>query len=93
MQFRAGYELVYNFLQPTPIILVVNIHDSRAPDLVVTDRLTVEPPVAVHGYRDIFGNQCHRVLAPAGRNAQFAGRFRHALTRCRALRLQYRRQE
>ncbi len=67
MQFRIGYELVYNFPQPTPIILVVNIHDSRASDLVVTDRLTVEPSVRVHGYRDVFGNQCHRVLAPAGR--------------------------
>ena len=67
MQFRAGYELVYNFFQPTPIILVVNIHDSRASDLVVTDRLTVEPSIPVHGYHDIYGNQCHRVLAPAGR--------------------------
>ncbi len=67
MQFKTGYELVYNFSQPTPIILVVNVHDSRAADLVVTDRLNVEPAVPVRGYRDIFGNQCHRILAPAGR--------------------------
>lgn len=67
MQFRAGYELVYRFIQPTPIILVVNIHDSRASDIVVTDRMTVEPSIRVYGYRDVFGNQCHRILAPAGR--------------------------
>ena len=66
MQFRTGYELVYRFVQPTPIILVVNIHDSRASDIAVTDRLTVEPSIPVYGYRDAFGNQCHRLLAPAG---------------------------
>ena len=67
MQFRIGYELVYSFPQPTPIILVVNVHDSRLSDLVVLDRLTVDPPVATSGYRDVFGNQCNRILAPAGR--------------------------
>ena len=67
MQFRIGYELVYSFPQPTPIILLVNVHDSRSSDLVVVDRLTVDPTVATSSYRDVFGNQCHRVLAPAGR--------------------------
>jgi transglutaminase-like putative cysteine protease len=67
MQLRIGYELIYSFLQPTPIILVVNVHDSRASDLVVPDRLTTEPSIPISGYRDGFGNQCHRVLAPAGR--------------------------
>ena len=67
MRFRTGYELIYNFPQPTPIILVVNIHDSRAIDIEVPDRLTTEPSMPISGYRDIFGNQCHRGLAPAGR--------------------------
>jgi transglutaminase-like putative cysteine protease len=67
MQFRVGYELVYTFAQPTPIILVVNIHESRASDLVVPDRPTSDPPLPITAYRDGFGNQCHRVLAPAGR--------------------------
>ena len=67
MQFKVGYELVYWFIQPTPIILVVNIHDSRASDIIVTDRMAVEPSIRVYGYRDVFGNQCHRMLAPAGR--------------------------
>ena len=67
MQLRIGYELIYSFPQPTPIILVVNIHDSRASDIVVPDRLTTEPSIPITGYRDAFGNRCHRVLAPAGR--------------------------
>jgi len=67
MQFRIGYELIYSFSQPTPIILVVNVHDSRESDLLVPDSLRVEPSIPINAYRDIFGNQCHRVLAPAGR--------------------------
>ena len=67
MQLRTGYELIYSFPQPTPIILVVNIHDSRASDIVVPDRLTTEPAIPITGYRDAFGNRCNRVLAPAGR--------------------------
>jgi transglutaminase-like putative cysteine protease len=67
MQLRTGYELVYNFPQPTPIILVVNVHESRVPDLITPDALTVEPAVPFTHYRDGFGNLCHRLLAPAGR--------------------------
>ena len=67
MHLRIGYELIYSFPQPTPIILVVNIHDSRASDIVVPDRLTAEPSIPITGYRDAFGNRCNRLLAPAGR--------------------------
>ena len=67
MQLRAGYELIYSFPQPTPIILVVNIHYSRTSDIVVPDRLTTEPFFLITPYRDAFGNWCERGLAPAGR--------------------------
>jgi transglutaminase-like putative cysteine protease len=67
MQLRIGYELIYGFSRPTPIILVLSVHDSRASDLVVPDRLTTDPSIPITGYRDAFGNRCHRVLAPAGR--------------------------
>jgi len=67
MQFRTGYELVYNFPQPTPIILVVNVHESRAADIVVPDTPVAEPPIPITSYRDGFGNQCHRIMAPPGR--------------------------
>ena len=67
MQLRTGFELIYHFPQPTPIILVVNIHDSRAQDIVIPDHLVTEPALPISGYRDGFGNRCNRVMAPAGR--------------------------
>jgi transglutaminase-like putative cysteine protease len=67
MQLRIGYELIFSFPQPTPMILVLNVHDSRASDIVVPDRLTVEPFIPVKEYRDAFGNRCQRLLAPSGR--------------------------
>lgn len=66
MQFRIGYELVYCLEQPTPMILVVNVHESRAADLVTKDGLITVPLVQIGQYRDMFGNTCHRALAPAG---------------------------
>ena len=67
MQLRTGFELVYHFPQVTPIVLAVNIHESRAADLVVPDHLITEPPIPTRLYIDGFCNRCHRVLAPAGR--------------------------
>ena len=67
MQLRTGFELVYSFPQATPIILVVNIHDSRNSDIIVPDRLITEPSIPITGYRDVFGNWCNRGIAPAGR--------------------------
>jgi transglutaminase-like putative cysteine protease len=67
MQIRVGYELIYNFPQPTPMILTLNIHYSRAADVIVADQMTIDPPVPKTAYRDGFGNWCSRILAPAGR--------------------------
>ena len=67
MQFRIGYELIYSFIQPTPVILLVNVHYSRAADIVVSDNLIAEPSTPTTCYRDGFGNRCTRLLAPAGR--------------------------
>lgn len=67
MQLRIGYELIYSFPQPTPIILVLNVHESRVADLIVPDRVITEPSLPANPYRDLFGNLCHRLLAPAGR--------------------------
>jgi transglutaminase-like putative cysteine protease len=67
MLLRIGYELIYNFPQPTPIILLVNVDGSRVRDLVVEDRLTAEPATPITAYSDGFGNRCHRLVAPPGR--------------------------
>jgi transglutaminase-like putative cysteine protease len=67
VQIRTGFELVYRLPQPTPIILLVNIHFSRSSDVIVPDRLVTEPAMPISGYRDGFGNWCNRGIAPKGR--------------------------
>ena len=49
------------------MVLMLNIHHTRASDIVVPDRMIVEPVVPTTPFRDGFGNWCTRILAPAGR--------------------------
>jgi len=67
MQIRVGYELIYDCPQPTPMMLMLNIHESRAGDLIVPDILRTDPAIPISQYRDAFGNTCSRIVAPAGR--------------------------
>ena len=66
MQIRAGFELIYECPQPTPMILILNIHYTRASDVVVPDHLVTTPSLPISMYRDSFGNWCSRLVAPAG---------------------------
>src|SRR5688572_29892557 len=67
MKIRVGYELVYDLPQPTPMIMVLGTHFTRASDVIVPDYLTTSPVVPIVPYRDGFGNWCSRIVAPAGR--------------------------
>jgi len=67
MRIRVGYEFIYDFPQPTPMIALLNVHYSRVAALEGPDHLTTIPPVPVESYRDSFGNWCSRLVAPAGR--------------------------
>ena len=67
MQIRVGYELIYDCPQPTPMLLTLNVHHTRARDIVVPDVITTDPVIPVAPYRDGFGNWCSRIVAPAGR--------------------------
>jgi transglutaminase-like putative cysteine protease len=66
MQIRVGFELIYRFPQPTPMILAVDVHYSRASDILSHDGLTTDPSVQIAAHRDGFGNWCTRILAPSG---------------------------
>jgi transglutaminase-like putative cysteine protease len=66
MQIRVGFELIYAFPQPTPMILTLNIHSTRTSDIVVPDFLMTTPNVPIAAYNDSFGNWCSRMVAPAG---------------------------
>jgi transglutaminase-like putative cysteine protease len=55
MKIHVGFDLAFECPQPTPMIFMVNVHPSRAADLVTSDSLRITP-----------GNKCTRLLAPAG---------------------------
>lgn len=66
MLIQLGYELIYDCPQPTPMILMLNVHYSRVSDFVRPDYLIASPSVPMSGYRDQYGNWCTRLVAPAG---------------------------
>ncbi len=66
MQIRVGYDLKFDCPQPLPMIVMLNIHYSRASDVVRPDNLLTEPAVPITCYRDSFGNWCSRLVAPPG---------------------------
>jgi transglutaminase-like putative cysteine protease len=66
MKLRVGYELLYHFPQPTPVIMMLSIHYTRVSDLERPDHIVIAPSVPISGYRDGFGNWCSRILAPTG---------------------------
>ncbi len=72
MLIQIGYELLYELPQPTPMILNLNVHYSRAADLVRADRILTEPLVDSRMYRDGTGNWCTRLVAPQGNFRIFA---------------------
>ena len=67
MQIRAGFEIIYQCPQQTPMVFLLTVHPSRLPDLVNEHRITFDPAIEPHDYRDGFGNICTRIVAPAGR--------------------------
>ena len=66
VRIGVGYDLTYDLPQPTPMLLTVHVHYSRASDLEAPDYLITVPPVPITGYRDSFGNWITRVVATAG---------------------------
>jgi transglutaminase-like putative cysteine protease len=67
MKIRAGFTLAYECPQPTPMLLVLNLHPSRRVDLLTDQILTFDRPLEAWTYSDGFNNACTRIMAPAGR--------------------------
>ena len=67
LRIRVGFEMEYDCPGPTPMLLSLHIHHSRANDLVRPDILVTSPAIPVSAYRDLFGNWCSRIVAPAGK--------------------------
>jgi transglutaminase-like putative cysteine protease len=67
MLIKIGFDIVFDIPAPTPFMTLLNVHPSRAHDLLHDDRLKIEPGVYVEGYTDSFNNRCNRFVAPAGK--------------------------
>jgi transglutaminase-like putative cysteine protease len=67
MLIRLGYDIGFDIVgADVPMQAVLAVHPSRRPDLREPDELHVEPDVPIEVFDDLFGNRCHRFVAPAG---------------------------
>jgi transglutaminase-like putative cysteine protease len=66
MKIRIGYELVFDCPKPTPMILMLKVHSTRIPNLIIPDYVVADPPIPIVAYFDSYGNHCSRVIAPVG---------------------------
>jgi len=67
MWIRIGYDLTFDLPAPTPILLMLFVHPSRATTLVRPERVFVEPDLTVDSFTDSFGNRAALISAPAGK--------------------------
>ena len=67
MKIRIGFEIVFEAPQPTPMVILLNVHPSRQSDLLTSDQIATSPLVPIRPYHDSFGNECGRLFLPPGR--------------------------
>ncbi len=67
MLIRYGYEITLTCPQPTHMVCLLTVQDDRAADLRTSETFFTTPAdLPSSSYRDIFGNRCRRLTAPAG---------------------------
>ena len=76
MLIRVGFEIKYEAVAATPMVIMMRIHPSRARDIVGEETIITEPDVRIRYYHDSFGNICGRLTAPPG-GITFSGSHHH----------------
>jgi transglutaminase-like putative cysteine protease len=66
MRINYGFDIGITVPQPTPLITLLDVHDSRRAEVISEGDFITRPNVPVSMYRDQFGNVCRRMVAPAG---------------------------
>ena len=66
MEIRAGYDIAFQCLQETPMVLLLSIEPARLPDLLSEHDIKFSPNIESRDYLDVFGNTCTRIVAPPG---------------------------
>lgn len=69
MLIRVGFDIAFQFPEPTAVVLMLYLHPSRAATIRGHEALSVDPFVPITDFVDGFGNRCGRVFVPAGRVA------------------------
>ncbi len=67
MLIRLAYDIQFDLPCEVAMVTLLNVHPSRAKDLLEPDEVHTEPELKVSSYIDSFGNRCARFVAPAGR--------------------------
>ena len=66
MLINYGHEITIAVAKPTPVICLLDVHPERRGDVQAEAPFCSMPAVSTSTYTDAFGNQCRRLLAPAG---------------------------
>jgi transglutaminase-like putative cysteine protease len=74
MLIEAGFDIAFDCPAQTPMLLQLNVHPSREPDLLTPDRIRSDPVLPQSAYVDLFGNRVTRLEVPAGQ-VIFSNRF------------------
>ncbi len=67
MLIRVGFEISFEFPEPTAMLMLLSLHPTRLPTIRDPERLEVQPAVPLRQFTDGFGNSCSRAFVPAGR--------------------------
>lgn len=66
MQIQAGYNIAFDFSEDTAVVLMLSIHPDREKDLLSPHKISLSRDISLRNFRDIYGNTCSRLVAPAG---------------------------
>jgi len=66
MLINYGYEITIGVAKATPIITLLDVHPERRADIKSETPFRSTPALITATYVDAFGNQCRRLVAPAG---------------------------
>ncbi len=67
MLLKIGFDMEFDVLAPTPMVLMLFVHPERQKDLQGPEAISIEPAVELTRSIDIFGNEIGRIVAPPGR--------------------------
>ncbi|GJD96440.1 transglutaminase-like domain-containing protein [Methylobacterium iners] len=66
MKIRTGFEIAFESVAPTPMILALSLHPARMPDLLTPQTIRFDPWIPAVDYRDGYDNICTRIVTPPG---------------------------